>query len=113
MQNSVINMQPDLDKQRDDKCIPIAREVLKDISEPLYIVKRSGTEGNFGVYCMQDPESFVCRKDLPESWAGKTDEKLAEITGVKDSVFCHTKRFMCVAKSKEGAIELAKIAINS
>ena len=62
---------------------------------------------------MQDPESFVCRKDLPESWAGKTDEKLAEITGVKDSVFCHTKRFMCVAKSKEGAIELAKIAINS
>lgn len=90
------------------------RKILKDFKEPLYVVKKSGVDGNYGVYCVKDdPGSFISRKDLPESWAGKTGEELARITGVKDAVFCHTKRFMCVAGSIEGAVEMAKIAVNN
>ena len=48
---------------------------------------------------------------FPKSWSGKRGEELAEITGVKDAVFCHNDIFFAVAKSKEGAIELAKKAI--
>lgn len=55
--------------------------------------------------------SFTSRKDFPESWAGKRDAELAEATGVPDAVFCHRARFIAVAKSREGAIKLAELAV--
>lgn len=51
------------------------------------------------------------RKKLPKAWAGKRDDELAAITGVNDAVFCHTGRFIATAKSFEGIMELAKLAI--
>ena len=51
------------------------------------------------------------RRDLPEGWAGLRDKELARVTGVSDAVFAHRNRFMAVAKSKEGAIALAKLAL--
>ena len=51
--------------------------------------------------------------DLPESWAGKDGEELQKITGVPDAIFCHNKRFMASAGSREGAIALAQKAIAS
>ena len=65
------------------------------------------------VYAVKDnPSSFINRKSLPEEWAGKRDAALAAVTGVSDAVFCHNKRFMAVAKSKEGALALAHQAIS-
>lgn len=55
--------------------------------------------------------SFENKKDLPASWAGQRDEDLQKITGVNDAVFCHNGRFLAVAKSKEGAWELAQLAL--
>lgn len=55
--------------------------------------------------------SFKARKDLPEAWAGKKDEELQKITGVPDATFCHNARFTCGAKTKEGAIAMAKLAL--
>lgn len=55
--------------------------------------------------------TFDNRKDLPEAWAGKSDNELAAITGVEDAVFCHTGRFIAVAKSQEGALRLAELAL--
>jgi len=48
---------------------------------------------------------------FPESWAGKNGKELAEITGVEDAIFCHNARFICSAKSKEGAMKLAQMAL--
>lgn len=55
--------------------------------------------------------SFENRKKLPASWAGKIDGELAEVTGVKDAKFCHPARFMAIARSKEGCLELARQAL--
>ena len=52
-------------------------------------------------------------EDLPEEWAGKFDGELAKITGVADSVFCHNKRYVVVAETKESAIKLALMALNA
>jgi uncharacterized UPF0160 family protein len=52
------------------------------------------------------------KKKLPESWAGKRDEELQKITGVKDAVFCHTGRFIAVAGSLEGIMKMAQLAID-
>jgi uncharacterized UPF0160 family protein len=48
---------------------------------------------------------------LPEPWAGKRDEELAAVTGVPDSIFCHTGRFIAVARSFEGVLKMAQIAL--
>ena len=53
------------------------------------------------------------RKKLPEAWAGLNDEELANVTGVPDSVFCHTGRFIAIASSLEGIMKLARIAIDN
>jgi len=52
------------------------------------------------------------RIDLPESWAGLRDADFQIETHVQDAIFCHSGRFVCGAKSKEGAIQLAKYALD-
>lgn len=51
------------------------------------------------------------RKPLPEAWRGLNGAALQEITGVVDAVFCHVGGFICGARSQEGALALARLAI--
>ena len=44
---------------------------------------------------------------FPLNWAGKKGGDLSEASGVLDAIFCHYGRFFAVAKSKEGAIQMA------
>ena len=86
--------------------------VLMKFSEPLYVVHPQGD--TWRLYCVRDnPHVFRNRKDLPSAWAGLRDEELAKVTGVPDAVFAHRNRFMAVAKTREGAVALATIALNS
>ncbi len=50
---------------------------------------------------------------LPKEWAGREGLQLVEVTGVEDAVFCHSGLFIAIAKSKEGALKLAELALNS
>ena len=43
----------------------------------------------------------------------KAKKDLEKVTGVPGSVFCHNDRFVAVAKTKEGAIELAQLALDN
>lgn len=54
---------------------------------------------------------FEARKFLPESWGSLRNEELAAVTGVEDAVFCHTKRFVAAARSKEGTMQLLYSAL--
>jgi uncharacterized UPF0160 family protein len=58
-----------------------------------------------------EPGSFDQRKALPKAWAGLEGEELAKVSGVSDATFCHNKRFICAAKSLDGAKALANIAL--
>jgi uncharacterized UPF0160 family protein len=55
--------------------------------------------------------SFVARLDLPKPWAGLRNEELAAVTGLHDSVFCHSNLFIAGARSLEGALRLAELAL--
>lgn len=89
-------------------------EILVSHSEPLFVIKPTPEDNTWGVKCVPvEKNSFVNRKQLPIAWAGKTGAELAKVTGVSDAVFCHNGRFLVVAKSREGAIELAKKAIEA
>ena len=87
-------------------------QVLDKHKEVMFVVCRSNN--NWKVLAMRkEPCSFENRKSLPEAWAAKRGEELAEITGVPDAVFCHNARFLAVAESKEGAITLAELALKN
>ncbi len=86
-------------------------DVLNKYPEPIFVVKQRG-KNIWSVKAVRDDVYlFENRKNFPENWAGKTGEELAQITDVEDAVFCHNKRFICSAKSKEGAIKLAQLAL--
>lgn len=90
-------------------------EALGTKPEPLFVVKPD--RGNLGKWKIEavrsDVHSFKNRKNLPSAWAGKTGDELAQISGVKDAIFCHNKLFVAVAGSKEGALKLAQIAVEA
>ncbi len=86
---------------------------IQSYPEPLFVVypRLDGSWGAQGVSA--DKFSIEKRKDFPASWAGLRDEELQKISGVLDATFCHRALFMAVAKSKEGAIELAQKALQN
>ncbi len=92
----------------------ITGAILMKYPEPLFAVLYRKDVDSWQVITIQKEEhSFETRKSLPESWAGKRDEELVSITGVEGAIFCHNKRFMAVTKTKEGAIALAKLALEA
>lgn len=85
--------------------------LLSGFPEPLFVVFPR-PDGSWNVKAVRnDTSSFTNRKDLPREWAGKRDVDFASISGVLDATFCHTGLFMAVARSKEGAIKLAQLAL--
>lgn len=90
-------------------------DALRAHPEPLFVVKPArGDEHMWKVEAVRDDtHSFKNRKDLPLAWAGKFRGDLAGITGVPDALFCHNKRFIVVAGSKEGALALAHLAVDA
>ena len=53
------------------------------------------------------------RAKLPESWWGLRDKDLINTSGVKEAVFCTNRGWLAVAKTKEGAIEMANKALRN
>lgn len=87
-------------------------DTVMKYDEPLYVVFPNANKDTWRVGCVRKEEkSFENRKSFPVAWAGLRDQDLAKVTGVTDAVFCHNGRFLAVAKSKEGAIKLAELAL--
>lgn len=89
------------------------RTVLMNHPEPLLIIKPRANGGWDAKAVPTAPQSFENRMQFPESWAGLSDDALAKVSGVPDAVFCHNGRFMVIARSREGALTLAKKALES
>jgi len=69
-------------------------------------------QAKWHVSCVPDKAgNFSNRKSLPASWAGLDGEELDKVTGIKGCVFCHRARFVGGHTTKDGAIEMVKLAI--
>lgn len=88
------------------------KDVLPKHKEIIYVVSPSKDGRQWRAEAVQE-EGFVSRKDFPKEWAGLRGEELEKISGVKGAMFCHRALFLAVADSKESAIQLAKIALES
>ncbi len=88
--------------------------ILTRYSDPVYFVYPKRHDGGWKIECVRKYfETFESRKLLPAKWAGLKGEKFAKVTGVEDAIFCHDGLFFASAQSREGAIMLAKKALNS
>ena len=83
------------------------KEKSKEINFVVFPSKRGG----YNVYAVPvEIGSFENRKLLPESWRGKRDEELQNITAVKGARFCHNAGFILSCETIEDAIILANMA---
>ena len=92
------------------------QDTLSRLAEPIYVVFKSEHHDTWKIEAIKkSPETFDSRKPFPENWRGamNDDSKLAEISGVADATFCHRSGFLATAKTKEGAMKLAQIALES
>lgn len=88
--------------------------VLSQYPEPIYAVLYRKDALSWQVVAIRkNGDTFEARKRLPEAWGSKHEEEISQMTGVDGVEFCHRKGFMCVAKTKEGAITLARKALES
>jgi uncharacterized UPF0160 family protein len=93
-----------------DRNVPWKEVVVNEAPAARFVIlpKRAG----WGLEAVpRELGSFDNRVSLPEAWAGLSGEAFAEVTGVDDAVFCHAKRFLAVARSREGVVELAAQAL--
>jgi uncharacterized UPF0160 family protein len=103
------------EKSKDKRIIVLDRympwqDAIMEAPEPMFVVYPQG-DGWGAKTVPKERHSFESRVDFPASWAGKMDKDLADLSGVSDATFCHNKLFLAVAKSREGAIKLAEIAL--
>ena len=88
--------------------------VLSEYDEPLYVIRPDPETETYKVEAIRaHPTGFEVRKPFPDGWRGKRGQELAEVSGVADAVFCHNGGFLAVARSLEGARELAGRAIDA
>lgn len=89
-------------------------KIFDKLPEPLFVIFPKEDKNSWVVKAVnREGKDFEARKDLPKSWGGLMAEDLAGVTGVPDAIFCHKGLFITSAKSKEGAIKLAQIAVES
>ena len=79
---------------------------------PVLFTVSPASNGNWMVDAMPpEPGSFAQRLPLPESWAGLQGQELAALSGVEDAVFVHLRRFVGAARSRQGALAMARRAL--
>ncbi|KAF9581986.1 hypothetical protein BGW38_000809 [Lunasporangiospora selenospora] len=88
-------------------------EELQVEEKPLYVLYPDES-GNWRIQCVPpSPESFDCRKHLPQEWRGFRDDELSERSGIPNSIFVHMSGFIGGNKTREGALEMAVKAIEA
>jgi len=93
-----------------DRRMPWFEPVVTEAPDALYVIfpKRDG----WGLQCVPEAlGSFDNRSDLPEAWGGLAGAELAAVSGVADAVFCHPKRFVAAAESRDGVLALVREAL--
>ena len=94
-----------------DRGMPWKSAVFKHDLPVLFTVSPA-SNGNWMLDTMPpEPGSFSQRLPLPEAWAGLEGAALAEQTGVADAVFVHLRRFVGAARSRAGALAMARKAL--
>lgn len=94
--------------------MPWTKVVCNEMPDVLFVVYPDSSDDQCQIRTVPvEADSFKARLDLPAAWAGLRDADLAAVTNVPDAVFCHNGRFIAGARSKEGALEMVRQALEA
>ncbi|POW14952.1 hypothetical protein PSTT_02527, partial [Puccinia striiformis] len=80
---------------------------------PLYVLYSDESQ-NWRIQAIPvTPGGFESRKALPESWRGLRDSALSDHIGIPGSVFIHASGFIGGHQSFDGALQMAKKALDA
>lgn len=92
---------------------PWKNVVMKEAPEAFFVIYPNDE----GMWCVQaipkEFGSFENRMDLPAHWSKTNGRTFADICGVPDADFIHQKLFFCSAYTRESALKLADLALQS
>lgn len=92
--------------------MPWTHVVVHEMPEVMFVIYPDSDGNQYQIKTVPvESGSFTARMDLPEAWAGLRDGELAVVNGVADSVFCHLNLFIGGARSFEGAVQMAALAL--
>lgn len=92
--------------------LPWTSVVRNEMPKVLFVISFSISEQRYMLHTVPaTTDTFEARKDLPAAWAGLQGAELAAVTGVPDAMFCHNGRFIAAAGSFEGALKMARLAL--
>jgi uncharacterized UPF0160 family protein len=95
-----------------NSALPWATLVRKEMPAVLFVISHNLSEDRYMLHTVPAAgDSFEAKRDLPSAWGGLRDEALQQLTGVADAQFCHKGLFIAAAKSYEGALALARQAL--
>lgn len=98
----------------DNAALPWTSVVRNEMPKVLFVVSHGIADGRYLLHTVPAAvDTFESRADLPASWAGLQGGELAAVTGVADAVFCHNNLFIAAAGSLEGAMEMARQALEN
>lgn len=88
------------------------KNVVHNHALPVLLTVSPASNGNWMLDTVPpEPGSFAQKLPLPEAWAGLQNAELATASGVPDAVFVHLRRFVGAAKSRDGALAMARITL--
>jgi uncharacterized UPF0160 family protein len=94
--------------------LPWSSVVRNEMPKVLFVIGYHLAEQRYMIHTVPATmDSFEARKDLPEAWAGLREEQLAAVTSVPDAVFCHNNLFIAAARSFEGIMKMARMALDA
>ena len=92
--------------------MPWTHVVVHEMPQVMFVIYPDSDGDQYQIKTVPvEAGSFTSRLDLPKSWAGLREQELAAVTGVPDSVFCHLNLFIGGARSFEGAVRMAELAL--
>ncbi|HCX82002.1 MAG: hypothetical protein A3E00_02560 [Curvibacter sp. RIFCSPHIGHO2_12_FULL_63_18] len=92
--------------------MPWTHVVVNEMPEVMFVIYPDSDGNQYQIKTVPvESGSFTARMDLPDAWAGLRDGELAAVNGVADSVFCHLNLFIGGARSFEGAVKMAELAL--
>lgn len=96
-----------------DRNLPFREAIFRiGLDDLRYVISPSSTPGQWGLEAVPvAPASFASKLSLPARWAGLSPAEFEDLSGVSDALFAHRGLFFAAAGSREGALALARIAL--
>lgn len=95
-----------------DRYVPWSTVVTRECPKVQFVVFPDG-DGGWRVRAVRKRiDSYESRRSLPESWAGLEHAELDAVTGIPGGTFCHRGRFIAGHRTREGALALARLALD-